>query len=311
MIRNNLARVYSHLMSLFFKDPWKKEAILKSRYPEIHHKWWSKNIFFKKFNLQLNKGEHYSLISGYEYALALHEQLNGQFSLRNENLYLTLKGIKVQIKRGVELYILHEIFILQDYHFSSLHDYIVIDIGMNVGFASLFFAQQNHIQKIYAYEPIDKIYQEAISNFELNPKLKEKIIAHQVGLGKNNETVELFFNDTHIGNTTKNKENAKGENINAIQVEIRNAQEIILEISKRHDKENIFIKIDCEGMEFDIFESFQEPIPKNVTSFILEWHFKKPISIIRVLEKNNFICINHPKNETLGMLYAFREPFSQ
>lgn len=43
-------------------------------------------------------------------------------------------------------------------------DSIVIDIGANIGLASLFFAARKNVIKVIGYEPLRSTYQKALHN---------------------------------------------------------------------------------------------------------------------------------------------------
>ena len=74
----------------------------------------------------------------------------------------------------------------------SAKNSIVIDIGMNVGIASLFFATLPHVEKVYAFEPFKAPYLRAMDNFKLNPALSAKIQAYNFGLSNKFEELDVL-----------------------------------------------------------------------------------------------------------------------
>src|SRR5690606_13837023 len=59
---------------------------------------------------------------------------------------------------------------------------IVIDVGFNVGFASLFFAAKKNVSKIYSFEPVRPTFEQGLNNLCLNTRLSTKIEPFNFGL---------------------------------------------------------------------------------------------------------------------------------
>ena len=88
---------------------------------------------------------------------------------------MSFENLKLYIESPEELFILNEVFIDADYNFLANEKTIVFDIGMNIGIASIFFANKINVSKVYGFEPVEETYKQAIKNLEYNPKLKDKI----------------------------------------------------------------------------------------------------------------------------------------
>lgn len=304
-----LTQVITLALAKITQNEWVAAALYASRNPHVvFNKWKASKIYFKDIDISLKKNEHLALVAGYEYASSLHEQHNAKFLLEEGFLFIYIKGLKLQIKRKIELYILNEIFIQGEYQFHSNDEYVMIDIGMNTGFASLYFSSFPNIHQVYAYEPIPLLYNEAQINFKNNPRFEQKIQAFNIGIGKNNEQVTFQFNDKLSGMTSKYGLHSKFkvDKIQTVDVKIQNAQDLIIQIANNHPNNKIGIKIDCEGMEFEIFESFTKPIANNIKLIMLEWHYKFPNNIIKKLKQNNFTVIENQREKLLGMIYAYR-----
>ncbi len=50
-----------------------------------------------------------------------------------------------------------DIFNNDNYNMNIGADSIIVDIGMNVGIATLFFALKQNVKKIYSYEPDPRV----------------------------------------------------------------------------------------------------------------------------------------------------------
>ena len=74
-----------------------------------------------------------------------------------------------------------------------------------------------------------------------------------------------------------------------------------------------YLKIDCEGAEYDIIESLDKDyLTNNVNKICLEYHFNKGqlVTLINKLKecnfKINFEFGDHQINDELGIIYAYK-----
>ena len=142
-------------------------------------------------------------------------------------------------------------------------EFVVFDIGMNRGYASLRFAEFENCASVYGFEIDDNTYNKAIYNINLNPNLSKKIKPYNFGLSNVNKEITLYYLKGADGLNTVKQEfidiqyELKGnkEKIKTKLVEVKNASEIIGKIIEK-DKitSNIVLKIDTEGSEYDIID---------------------------------------------------------
>jgi hypothetical protein len=101
-------------------------------------------------------------------------------------------GIRIKTSYIGDMFVFSEILLLGIYPPPpKKNDYVLVDIGMNVGVASLYYASFPNVKAVYSYEPLESAYQKAIENFMLNPEISQKIIAHPFGLEKENMLLSL------------------------------------------------------------------------------------------------------------------------
>ena len=130
-----------------------------------------------------------------------------------------------------EAFILKELLKDNDYDFTISNDVVVVDIGMNVGFTSLFFSKKENVKKIYSFEPVLETYEFALKNLELNPKIASKISAYNFGLGSNNYETEFIFSTEYKGSVgirglkSWNIRNATDRTM--VKVQIKDATEVL------------------------------------------------------------------------------------
>ena len=162
-----------------------------------------------------------------------------------EGYKVTISSYSYYITSAEELFILKEIWVDDCYNFDSNRACVVIDIGMNVGIASLHFASKNNVSKVYSYEPVTPTFKQGIVNFDLNKALKTKIEAYNFGLGIKNETLQLTFNPNYKGSVGKTKATSiiqDGKNNQTVTAEIRDIEPIFLSIISDHADESLILK---------------------------------------------------------------------
>jgi len=233
--------------------------------------------------------------------------------IENE-IVTTPEGVKIDISNVPHeaIGIIKELFLKKAYAVSFRNDAVLIDIGLNRGIASLFFATYPNIKKVYSFEPFKPTFELAKKNLELNPQLSKKINAFNFGLGKAEITLELPYKSTHTGGMSTTHDVCKGEkNIKKETVVIKDVAKEIAPILEENKNKHIIVKCDCEGAEFEIFERLnEEKLIGNIDVILMEYHFNKPDGLVRVLIKNRFAVRTKVLSEkmSLGYIYAVRMP---
>lgn len=215
-----------------------------------------------------------------------------------------IDGVKVAQGNGLNLghifdgdgiIIIEEIFKNEEYHFDIGAQAVVIDIGMNAGLASLYFAVRDDVEDVYGFEPFKPTFEQAMFNFKINEKYADKIHPYNYGLGDKDKELTLEYYSRAPGRMSTVKSideihpSRKYETI-IETVQIRNAASDINSIIERHRDKKIVIKCDTEGSEKEIFESLDSRgILKNVYMVILEYHFSYDVPLMDILRRNGFV----------------------
>src|SRR5210317_1193049 len=99
-----------------------------------------KSFYIKGQKIEFNKNDHRFLLERFDLLETLLGVPNSSLFVLNNEIYYEIDPFKLLIKTPEDLFIINEIFIENCYNFHTIHKPItVIDIGMNVGFASLYF----------------------------------------------------------------------------------------------------------------------------------------------------------------------------
>jgi FkbM family methyltransferase len=231
--------------------------------------------------------------------------------IENE-IVTTPEGVKIDISNAPReaMAFTKEVFLNKDYAVNFSYDAVLIDIGLNRGIASLFFATYPNIKKIYSFEPFRPTFELAKRNLELNPQLSEKINAFNFGLGKEETTLELPYMANATGAMSTTHDVCKGEqNVEKETVVVKDAAKEITPILEENKNRHIILKCDCEGAEFAIFERLnEENIVGRIDVVMMEFHFEKPDRLVSILAENGFAVQVKPgssKSRT-GYIYAVR-----
>ena len=181
---------------------------------------------------------------------------------------------------------------------------IVIDVGANIGYYTLIFAQLvGKTGKVFAFEPEPENLKILKKNVEINNFnnviVEQKIISDQCG------KMKLFISDSGIvGHRIQQKENFK----NFIEVESLTLDDH-MEKSGFLEKIN-FIKIDVEGAEPMVLDGSKNILKKNehlkIFSEFNREDIKKydsdPETMLSLLFENNFqFFLPDYKNNTLSL----------
>ena len=231
--------------------------------------------------------------------------------IENE-IVTTPEGVKIDISNVPHeaLGNTKELFLNKDYAVNFSYDAVLIDIGLNRGIASLYFATYPNIKKIYSFEPFKPTFELAQRNLGLNPQLSEKIKAFNFGLGKAEVTLELPYMAKATGCMSTTHDVCKGEkNIRKEAVVIKDAAKEVAPILEENKNKHIIVKCDCEGAEFEIFERLnEENLIGNIDVILMEYHFNKPERLVNILTKNGFAVRTKvlSKKMSTGYIYAVR-----
>lgn len=227
----------------------------------------------------------------------------------DEKLIIEINRTKHLIRSYEEIEIFYSIYLMGEYNIVLPFDFVLIDVGMNVGFTSLFFAQQANVTKIIGFEPMSETYRCLQENLALNPDLAQKIIPYNFGLGgtTRRQTVEYCFTyKGGVGILGLPSDIKASAEFHEEEICIKDAGETLEQIIGQGLQENYVIKMDCEGAEYEIFENetFRRLLRK-VRVIMLEYH-RLGYQIIKerletagyeVLLKTDELGIN-------GMIYA-------
>ncbi|MGL4452581.1 MAG: FkbM family methyltransferase [Sarcina sp.] len=283
------------------KDLEFDKIIICSMYiPEI----WKQLIDIKVERTKINLGfEHVGLD---EKTLKAN---NARIYVEAEKIIFEQNTLRMYITTTTDVTLVNELFIFDEYnyYFSPNNQYIVIDIGANVGDTALYFAKNKNVEKVIGFEPFYQTYQKALENIELNQELKEKITLNNYGLGDKNEFIEVTYDESFCGSMSSVRSNECFGTMKC-EIEIRDVVKELKKYVENIYEEKVVLKIDCEGAEFEIFRALSKERQEldNVEAILMEWHERNPKELIEILNKMNFKVFCRTIKNNIGMIYAMK-----
>ena len=200
-----------------------------------------------------------------------------------------------------EPWVIKEIFSGKDYIRQNkiLDNYIVIDIGANIGCFSIFAATSAKNVKVYSYEPAPETFSRLVRNIKIN-NLAEFIKPFNLGVAGKSGKREMFIS---YGGTTDNSICPKyvpDDIKESIEVDVITLQNIFeansIEICD-------FLKIDAECSEYEILFNTPPHYLCKIRNIALEYH-QGIKELKEFLEKYGFSVICPKSSGSNGMLYA-------
>ncbi len=231
------------------------------------------------------------------------DQKSDSFIIQKSNYNYDIRVI-IRSKEDFELF--YEIYILKPYSFSTNIKCNVIDVGMNIGYASLFFSSLPNVNKVYSFELVEETFQRAENNFRLNNELSKKIIAHSFGLSIEDKELTIpYAHPGSVGASIINNLTLENDDRSSI-VKVKDIIQVFTKLLET-DQMPLIVKFDCEGSEYELIDAIESAgLFKHIHIIMIEWHNKGAESIVKCLSKNGFVVFDNlvPAHMPIGFIYA-------
>ncbi len=163
---------------------------------------------------------------------------------------------------------------------------IVFDIGANNGYFSFLASKKAINGKVYAFEPLPELMNKIKKSIEIN-NIKN-IVTENTAVGNDNiSPIPFYISSTHNGcHSIYDRESTQSK----IMVDVINLKKYC---ENNHIDKIDFLKLDCEGAEYEIVTSeYMDFIKNTVSKISMEHHDditeQKHEEIVDLLIKNNF-----------------------
>ncbi len=272
-------------------------------------------IFFKELKLEILFSKAAPILERYQNAILLSKKGGFTFFANNAG-ELIAKNEKVQFKINdeEELFILSEVFLEGAYNLISptKKKIALIDVGMNVGITSLFYASKENVDKVFSFEPFKPTYSQALKNIQLNQQYAGKIEHFNFGLAKESAEIFVQYSPTQKGRMgfkgIPKSEGNISDNVSRQLMLLKSASEEFLKIKEQLKDHFVVCKIDTEGAEYEIIDSlYNAKLLLIADVYFIEWHEIKPTAIVSKLVANNYNVVETAFSLlNSGMIYAIK-----
>ena len=207
--------------------------------------------------------------------------------IKAKNILLYFRnGIKIKIRPQTnDRIILNEIFIYHLYtpkYFEIKNNDLVVDVGAHIGIFSIFASQ--FARKVYAIEPVLENFKILESNIQIN-KIKNITPVNKAISGTTGER-DMFLDETNPG----------GHSFYPSSVRPKKRKVLAISLKDFFIQNNIsgidFLKMDCEGAEYEIFFNCPDEILFKIKKISLEYHdidkTRNLFSLREFLERKGF-----------------------
>ncbi len=229
-----------------------------------------------------------------------------------EGFVVEISGIKMAASTSEEIFIIDEVFSEKVYGLVSNGPAQVIDIGANIGTATLYFANHPWVNKVIGFEPIEPTYQKAKHNITLNPLIASKISLFNFGLAGSDREEIVTYSESwagSVGMRITHPAVANAPDRRDERMRLRNASSALQELGLGMNDVKTFMKMDCEGAEYEIINNLSESgLLKCVSALMVEWHDVGSDPLIQVLLRNGFVVLEgrESTDKRTGLIYAMR-----
>jgi FkbM family methyltransferase len=202
-----------------------------------------------------------------------------QYDLDSDSVTLTLANEHSLVMYGA----IHNgdvtaIFKGDIYHKLPIKGMTVIDVGANIGDSSVYFALMG-AKKVVGIEPFPNNYQMAKKNIELN-NLSDKVILLLAGCSSQSGNIAIDPSYESCANSQLN-----GTIESATRVPLMTLEEILTQFNLLN--EEVILKMDCEGCEYDLLLSSGDVLRK-FSHVLIEYHYGYK-DLTEKLERSGFI----------------------
>ncbi len=201
---------------------------------------------------------------------------------------------------GPDWVVVHEMFSRDDYQIKDLplgSAPIIFDIGANIGAFTLFAEKCFPLSRVFAYEPASTNFEILKKNIALN-HLENEVKAFQLAVAVAPGEAMMTYSDEEfahslIADQVETEHIAKSEKVRCTSIP---------EIISEHKLARIdLIKMDIEGLEYDLLFALPDDVYKMVRYITLEIHDHKDHpaeELITFLKEKGFSVVRtptHPK----------------
>lgn len=225
-------------------------------------------------------------------------------------------GLKFQVRTAMDIWVIKETCLDCQYADAStaLQDgWVIFDIGAALGEFAIYAAKKCPNAQVFAYEPSPQSFQALQANIKRNAC--QNIQAFPQAVAAKPGFLELKISAEAVQHTTTNIADPKPKTVTDV-VRVPS-----ISLSQAFEQSNLrycdYLKIDCEGAEYDIFFNTPPALLRHIQHIVMEYHngvtAYNHTDLQKFFEQNDFQVRVTPNvvHNNIGYLYAFNRNFSR
>lgn len=223
-------------------------------------------------------------------------------SLARRHVTVAIRGGYRAECRIEEFFSFVEVFVLREYEIAGVpwtSMGTVVDVGANVGAATLWFAKKAPQSTIIAVEPSSEAVRLLTRNVRVNG-LDGRVRVAAVALAARTGEVALHQHGSSVFGTTTHSESTRAERVLALSLE---------DLLEQHSVDEVdVLKLDCEGAEFDLLHSTDDRVLRRHRFIVGEYHSASRADLeglLSRLEAARF-SVSSSGGDFLGLFQAVR-----
>jgi FkbM family methyltransferase len=161
---------------------------------------------------------------------------------------------------------------------------VVLDIGAHIGVFTLLASKAASKGRVYSFEPIPENYELLKENIALNGS--SNVVAVKSALSNETGYRDIWLSDANTGGHSFYRQKAGDR---TVTVEVVTLEEVMKQHRISHAD---FMKMDCEGSEYDILTSCSSDTLSRIDKISMEWHYldekRNQLTLVSFLQNNGF-----------------------
>lgn len=215
--------------------------------------------------------------------------------------------VRFVLEESGEYMCFDEWFCKNEYRLDVKDEFDVIDIGMNVGVATLYYASFKECKNVYSFEPFEPTYRKAVRNIQMNESIANRVSTYNIALSDHDSVETYDYSVEYPGGMSLLRDQAETDSVNSIKVNVREASGVLEPIINEvyESGRALLMKIDCEGSEYAILSRMLESgLIKKPHYYVMETHFGRHDEAVNTLKENGFTVFSSRIDSELGIIYA-------
>lgn len=220
-------------------------------------------------------------------------------------------GLRLGVRSLMELWIAKETCLDRQYEAFGIpiqNDWVVLDVGAGIGDFAVMVAREHPAAQVYAFEPFVDSFVLLESNAKLNDL--SNIIACPVAIGAKTGELALATTGASVQHTTTGS-TRQGSAVRELRVQSISLDDLFTGAGAIAKCD--FMKMDCEGAEYDIFFNASAATLAKIDRICMEYHDEltphNHAELAQFFQSHGYMVKTerNPVHGYIGLMYAERK----